>query len=124
MSWFTIHAEAMSTSGAFAVVELHAPVGDSSPLHRHTREDEVFVVVSGSLEVVVADLVHRLGPGDTIRGPRGVPHGYRVVGDQPAHFLVVVVPAGLEEAFRAMDAGDEGALADRGVEVLGDLPTP
>lgn len=122
MSWFTVHAEATTTDGDFGIVELRAPVGDASPLHRHSREDETFVVLSGALEVQVGGAVHRLGPGDAVRGVRGVPHGYRVLGDQPARFLVVVLPAGLEAAFRAMDAGDDAALAAAGVEVLGPLP--
>lgn len=122
MSWFTVHAESSTTGAAFAVIELRAPAGDTSPWHRHAREHETFVVVEGRLQVRVGDATHDLGPGETVTGPPGAPHGYRVIGDTPARFLVVVVPAGLEEAFRAMDAGDATALAAAGVEILGELP--
>jgi len=113
-----VHVDGVDVEGAYGVVRLVVPRGDASPRHVHTREDEVFVVVSGRLAVTVADREHVLGPGDSVTGPVGVPHAYRVVGDEPARFLVVVVPGGFEQAFHAMDAGDPDALADAGIELL------
>lgn len=123
MSWFTVHVPAEPTRGVqdFSVVELHAPTGDRSPLHRHEREDEVFVVVEGLLRVWVAGRPTDLGPGASLTGPRGVAHGYEVL-EGPARFLVVARPGGLERVFEAMEAGREDAFASHGIEVLGDLP--
>jgi hypothetical protein len=49
--------------------------------------------------------------------PRDVPHGFLGVGDEPARVLVVV-PAGLEEAFAAPGRLEE-VMQRRRVEVLG-----
>jgi len=41
----------------------------------------------------------RLKPGDSVFGPRKVPHVWAFVGDQPGRLLSVVTPAGQVEAF-------------------------
>src|SRR5947208_15802550 len=51
--WFNgglgvLRATGDQTEGRFAVMELLAPKGFASPLHIHRKEDELFVVLSGS----------------------------------------------------------------------------
>ena len=36
----------------------------------------------------MGDAEHRIGPGDFVLGPKGVPHTYRVEGETPARFIV------------------------------------
>lgn len=42
--------------------------------HRHEREDELFLVVEGRLELHLRDRVLELGPGEFTIVPRGVEH--------------------------------------------------
>jgi len=43
--------------------------------HRHSEQEELYLVVSGSARVKVEDEIVELDPFDVIRVPRDVPHG-------------------------------------------------
>ena len=62
--------------------------GHSNPLHRHPNCDEVLVVVSGECAKRVGDEMSTLGPGDSVRIPRGVEHQATALGDEP--FVCVI----------------------------------
>ena len=72
-----------------SVIERHAPHGDSPPLHVHQTEDEIFHVLEGELRVRAGDTEVRIGAGETILGPKGVPHTYRVESHEQARWLVI-----------------------------------
>jgi uncharacterized RmlC-like cupin family protein len=60
--------------------------------------------MDGEIEVCYGtDGTDRLnaGPQDTVMLPRDVPHGFRVVSDEPCRILVHVTPAGFEEFIAA-----------------------
>jgi hypothetical protein len=50
----------------------------------------------------VQDQEHRLGPGDILLGPKGVPHTYRVESPQGGRCLTVTVRGDFERFLRAM----------------------
>jgi len=110
--WFTnnrmtIMVRAEQTGGAFGAVEGIGPAGSSPPLHLHTREDEVFVLLEGSLFVRCGEETFRAEPGSITFLPRGVPHTFLVEGDEPARLISFCFPGGFEEFFVA--AGDPAA---------------
>ena len=73
------------TGGRFAVVEHPLPPHSmGSPVHTHTREDEITYVAEGTVGVQIGDKVYEAGPGVTIRKPRGIPHAFWNAGDTPA----------------------------------------
>ena len=72
----------------------------SVPRHTHTREDEAYYVLSGELEVIVADEVFVLGAGDTLIAPRDIPHQLRNSGNAENHYLLVFSPSGFEGFLR------------------------
>lgn len=90
-------------------IETEFPPGAGIPLHVHTREDEVFHVLSGTVEFTLNGRATPAGAGVTVFGPRDVPHAYRAVGDGPARMLISVVPAGLEIMFAKLAALPPGA---------------
>jgi mannose-6-phosphate isomerase-like protein (cupin superfamily) len=51
------------------------------PRHTHTREDEVYDVLGGELEVIVGDEVFILRAGGTLMAPRDIPHQLRNSGN-------------------------------------------
>jgi mannose-6-phosphate isomerase-like protein (cupin superfamily) len=105
-----IHADAASTGGALGVIEEVPPLADT-PLHVHTSEDELFYALEGEHVIQVGDEEHRIGPGETAFGPRGVPHAQRRVVPAAGRILVAVTPGGFEGFFRELaDADRAGRL--------------
>ncbi|MGW0737803.1 quercetin 2,3-dioxygenase [Streptomyces sp. NPDC002851] len=129
------------TGGQFWLAEQISDKGYASPLHRHTREDELFIVLDGELTVGVGDKTLETGPGAMAYAPRHLPHQFRVESEK-ARFLILTTPAGFEEWFfeTGIPAGDLteapvmpeegppdvgkllGSLAKYGVEFLAPPP--
>ena len=91
-----IKADSAQTGGAFGLIEQLAPVGSGSPYHVHRAEDESFYILEGQLEFLSEGKRFTCGPGGYAFLPRDIPHGFRVVGTDPARFLILVNPGGFE----------------------------
>ena len=63
-----------------------AAVGTGAPLHYHA-DDELIVILEGTLEVRLGDEVHEVGPDHTLVIPPNVPHGFTIVGPDEARLL-------------------------------------
>ena len=70
-------------------------------LHLHFRQDEWFYVLEGQVHFQIGDARFIAGPGDSIFGPRNVPHMW---SRQPQQRLLdVFPPAGtMEEYFQTL----------------------
>src|SRR5215475_7301452 len=53
------------TGGTYCLLEVSLAPGMGVPRHTHTREDEVYFVLAGELEVKVGESVFVLRQGDT-----------------------------------------------------------
>jgi quercetin dioxygenase-like cupin family protein len=77
-------------------VEVHIvthPVGQAREMHTHEPpQDHVIVMRSGRMRWTVDDQSLEAGPGDVIVTPAGTPHGYEVLGDQPARVVCIDSP--------------------------------
>ena len=82
-----------ATGGAMSIVDTVAPVGFSPPRHIHHAEDEIFVVLTGEMDVWINGEITRAGPGDAAFVPRGTEHSFLVNGDRPCRGDLVDVPA-------------------------------
>jgi mannose-6-phosphate isomerase-like protein (cupin superfamily) len=100
-----IRASAESTGGSMAVIEEVPPLVDT-PAHVHSREDELFLSLEGEHVIELGGEQHRIGPGESVFAPRGVPHSQRRVLPGEGRLLVVLSPAGLEGFFRELAAAD------------------
>ena len=67
--------------------------------HRHLEIEETFLVRSGRLRFLLADDVFDLGPGDFVRAPPGVRHGFANVSGEAVELLVSFHPGGFETLF-------------------------
>lgn len=85
-----------------SVLEHWARQGDSPPLHIHHGEDEIFHVLEGELRFQVDKAQHRLGPGQTLLAPGGIPHTYRVESEQGGRWLTVTAGGAFERFVRAL----------------------
>ena len=85
-----------------SVLESLAPHGNSPPLHVHQTEDEIFHVLEGQLRVRAGDTEVRIGAGETILGPKAVPHTYRVESHEGARWLLITRRGDFERFVRAL----------------------
>ena len=83
-----------------SVVESLMPRGDSPPLHVHHSEDEIWHVQEGEFRFRIGDRDVTAGPGETVLGPRGVPHTYRVESER-GRCLVITSGGDFERFVRA-----------------------
>lgn len=92
-----MRATAETTNGAFGLMEHWSmPPGFASPYHRHHREDESFYVLEGEIDFVCDGKWLQATPGTFVFGPRGIPHGFKIVGESPARMLLMCTPGGFE----------------------------
>ena len=80
-------------SDATFAFETNSAPGQFVPLHVHPTQDEFILVQEGELDLHLDGAWHKAGPGDLVRMPRGVPHGYFNNSDGPARALFWVSPA-------------------------------
>lgn len=74
-----------------------APAGTQGYIHVHSREDECFYVVEGSIVVRCGAEVFEAGPRSFVFLPRGIAHDWDVTGTGPATVLIITVPGGFED---------------------------
>jgi mannose-6-phosphate isomerase-like protein (cupin superfamily) len=92
------------------VLEEVPPMVDT-PAHVHAREDELFLSLEGDHVVEIGAEEHRIGPGESVFAPRGVPHSQRRVVPGEGRLLIVTTPGGFAGFFRELAAADtDGTL--------------
>jgi uncharacterized cupin superfamily protein len=105
--WFqnslvTIRVSASDGQDGISILEHLVPYGFSPPLHLHRTEDEVFHVLEGEFRVKLKDQEHRLGAGDVLLAPKGVPHTYRVESAQGGRCFAITARGDFERFVRAV----------------------
>src|SRR5437588_871819 len=102
-----VKASGLSTGGALTLIE--SRTRGRPPLHVHSRDDECFYVLEGTLTVRCGDEQFEAGPRSFVFLPRGIPHSWDVAGEE-ATLLMITVPAGLDEflhEFHAAGSSEE-----------------
>lgn len=88
------------TGGAFTLAEQLLPQGSAPPVHRHTNEDEAWVVLDGEVTFFLEQDEYVAGSGTYVFGPRGRTHTF-LVRSETARLLTLVTPGASEEFFRS-----------------------
>jgi mannose-6-phosphate isomerase-like protein (cupin superfamily) len=104
-----IRVSAEDSGGTMTVLEEVPPMVDT-PLHVHAHEDELFYIVEGEHVVQLGEEEFRLGPGEAIFCPRGVPHSQRRIEPGVGRELVVFTPGGLEGFFRELAEAERSGI--------------
>jgi quercetin dioxygenase-like cupin family protein len=86
------------TGGRFWLAEQTSGFGYASPVHQHTKEDELFFVLDGELTVHIDGQSRRATANSVAFAPRGLPHAFRVESPS-ARFLILSTPGGFERWF-------------------------
>jgi quercetin dioxygenase-like cupin family protein len=100
-----IKVATQDSGGAFFVTEQPSGRKGGTPKHFHLEEDEWFYCLAGEYIVEVGNQRFELKAGDSVLGPRRVPHAFAFVGNTPGRLMVGFTPAGrVEQFFRDLDA--------------------
>jgi quercetin dioxygenase-like cupin family protein len=129
---YRVRVSGADTAGGFAVLDTEGRRGHGSPLHIHRNASETFLVLEGTLRVVVDGAQYDAGPGCAAVLPSGLPHGFVITSDT-ARYLTLHHGPGFEDfvAAVARDGGDTpdpdrltAIAADHGIDIVGPLPVP
>lgn len=126
-----------ATGGTFSLAEQLLPQGSAPPVHRHTHEDEAWIVLDGEVTFFLDDDEHLCGPGSYIFGPRGRAHTFRVESET-ARVATWLSPGDAESFFHATGRPAEAltlpppaapdldallaGMSERGIEFVGPPP--
>ena len=75
-SLLTFLAESKDTGGSFTLIEGLLKPGNEPPPHVHGREDELFYILEGEMDVYVGNEVFEAGAGECLFLPRLKPHTF------------------------------------------------
>jgi quercetin dioxygenase-like cupin family protein len=125
---YRVRVSGADTAGGFAVLDTEGRRGHGSPLHIHRNASETFLVLAGTLRVVVDGTQYEAGPGCAAVLPSGLPHGFVITSDT-ARYLTLHHGPGFED-FVAAVAGEDtpdpdrltAIAADHGIDIVGPLP--
>jgi quercetin dioxygenase-like cupin family protein len=91
-----------SSESAFAF-EAHSPAGTFVPPHIHPTQDEYILMLEGTWKLVLDGQTHWARPGDLVRMPMGIMHGYFNESGAFARAFFWVSPARrLHDLFKAI----------------------
>lgn len=90
-----------TNSGLFVIEHLNLMKGGPS-LHYHLYQEEYFYVLEGEVLFQLGENRRKLVAGESVVGPRNIPHTFSGAGEKPARMLISFTPAGkMEQFFRA-----------------------
>ncbi|MGB3606723.1 MAG: cupin domain-containing protein [Psychroserpens sp.] len=76
--------------------------GVGIPPHTHTKEDEIFRVIKGQIEIMINGKTSILEAGDMAYAPKNIAHAWKVVGTEKAKMVTSALPAGIEFMFKEL----------------------
>jgi mannose-6-phosphate isomerase-like protein (cupin superfamily) len=94
------------TDGDIYVFESSRIKKGGPPLHFHYDQDEWWYVLQGEFTIKVGDQTYHAKPGDSVFGPRKIPHVFSKTSEGEGKLLMFFQPAGkMEEHFKAIADG-------------------
>lgn len=101
------------TDGDWYIFESTRDKKGGPMLHFHYEQDEWWYILEGEFIIKVGDETYTAKAGDSVFGPRMVPHTFAKVNDGPARLLMAFQPAGkMEEHFKAVSEGKYAKLSE------------
>jgi quercetin dioxygenase-like cupin family protein len=108
-----ILTDSATTQGAHVLIHTTTAPGGGPPLHTHTREDETFYIIDGTLTFTIENERGTLDqidapPGSVVFAPRGKRHTFSNRTESIVRALTFITPGTLDAFFR--DGGIEMPL--------------
>jgi mannose-6-phosphate isomerase-like protein (cupin superfamily) len=95
--YYRIVLRGNQTKEQFTLIEGLIYVDEGARPHYHMSEDEMFVVVNGTLQFYVAGEQFCAQAGTTVYIPRNVTQSVRNINSKPVHVQILFSPAGREK---------------------------
>lgn len=108
---------------------------DAPPFHRHTREDEIWVVHTGSVRFFIGGdslataTRHDVTAGTVVYGPRGISHTFLPL-EANTDMSIFLSPGAIEDFYTSTEKADErrdfdhrDKFAKFGIDLLDRAPT-
>ena len=103
---FSTKVSTKDTDGDIYMFESTRIKKGGPPLHYHTDQDEWWYVLSGEFIVKIGDDTYTAKAGDSVFGPRSVPHAFAKTNEGEGKLLMFFQPAGkMEEWFQLVSKG-------------------
>ena len=81
--------------------------------HYHFSQDEWWYVLQGEFLIRIGDTTYHAKPGDSVFGPRMIPHSFAKIGEGEGRLLQFFQPAGkMEEFFTKVSKGAAKGLTE------------
>lgn len=101
------------TDGDIYIFESTRDKKGGPPLHFHAEQDEWWYILEGEFLFKVGDQTFTAKAGDSVFGPRMVPHAFAKTNEGGSRLLMVFQPAGKMEAhFKAVSQGAYSKLSE------------
>lgn len=110
---FYTKVSSKDTDGDWYIFESTRDKKGGPMLHYHYEQDEWWYILEGEFIIKVGDETYTAKAGDSVFGPRMVPHTFAKVNDGPARLLMAFQPAGkMEDHFKAVSEGKYAKLSE------------
>jgi mannose-6-phosphate isomerase-like protein (cupin superfamily) len=124
---FLLKVSGKDTDGDLCIYDTTRVKKGGPRLHLHHSQDEWFFVLKGEFTFKVGDETYYLKEGDTLFGPREIPHAFALTSEGEGRLLLTYQPAGSMEDFfreaRAMtnptEEQSKNLFKKHGMELLG-----
>jgi mannose-6-phosphate isomerase-like protein (cupin superfamily) len=94
------------TDGDIYIFESTRGKKGGPPLHYHFEQDEWWYILEGEFLFKVGEQTFTAKAGDSVFGPRMIPHAFAKVNEGSSKLLMAFQPAGkMEEHFKAVSEG-------------------
>ena len=87
------------TGGNLALGLCTTEPGNGPPPHVHHKEDELFIIVEGTMSFWTNNQWRDVGPGGVVFLPRDVPHTFKNRSGSTVRMWVLTAPSGFEVFF-------------------------
>jgi quercetin 2,3-dioxygenase len=104
---YTILGNMTHSNGVFIALLTEGPFGMPIPRHRHEKVTELFLCLSGQMEMFVEDGFLSLDPGDFLHVPPKTAHSFQLK-KHDTRFLGFITPGDFEPFFRYLCVPFEG----------------
>jgi quercetin dioxygenase-like cupin family protein len=98
---YTVKACGSVTAQAYTLIEVLIEPGGIMPSHRHAAFEEGIYVLDGSVQATLDGETYEAPSGSFLIIPWGLPHQIRNADGSAARLLMLSVPGGIEDYYRA-----------------------
>ena len=103
---FSTKVSTQDTNGGCYVFESTRVKKGGPGLHVHHEQDEWWYVIEGEFSITVGDKTYQAKAGDSVFGPRKVPHKFSKTNEGKSRLIIMYQPAGrMEDFFKKVSNG-------------------